>query len=109
MNSTRFNSTNYINPNGLDRIIEFYTRDSTKFFLKGLSDLTYDSMTSKWIATCTSGSINIYEGIVLTIPAPKILELQGNYQNYLPDSFVDRLKSVQYSSRSVNCSNLNRN
>jgi predicted NAD/FAD-dependent oxidoreductase len=99
MNSDRSSSTNYINPNGLDRIIEYYTRDSARFFSKGLTDLSYDVMDNKWVATCTSGSINTYEGVVLTIPAPKVLEIQGNYRNYLPNSFLDRLMSVQYSSR----------
>jgi predicted NAD/FAD-dependent oxidoreductase len=99
MNPDRFKTTNYINPNGLDRIIEFFTENSNRFLSKELSTLSYDDADKKWIATCASGSTSSYDGIVLTIPAPKVLQLQGNYRNYLPDLLLEKLATVQYSSR----------
>jgi protoporphyrinogen oxidase len=91
---------NYVSPNGLDQIIESFTRDDTfRSFSRELTHLSFDPSSMKWNATCSSGLIETFDGIILTIPTTNLLQLRGNYSELLPDRFLDKLKSTRYSSR----------
>lgn len=99
MNTDRSNALNYISPRGLDKLIEHYAGDSFLHFSRELSSLSFDSNSQKWTALCQNNISDEYDGVVLTIPAPNILQLQGNFTSLVPASFIQQLHRTQYSSR----------
>jgi renalase len=91
----------YVAPAGMSSIAKHFMKDSrsdVKFGQK-LTNLTMDGET--WSATTESGESVSFDAVVLTQPAPQILELPGAVAEILASQSDVRaeLEKVEYSSR----------
>ncbi len=98
MNQERKSAINYVNTSGLSQLIEHYLEDSNVSLSRELESLDYDETKSCWIAQSNSQS-EIFDGVILTVPASKVLKIRGNFLDFLPQNARSTLSSVQYSSR----------
>uniref|UniRef100_A0A8C8SDA0 Renalase, FAD dependent amine oxidase n=1 Tax=Pelusios castaneus TaxID=367368 RepID=A0A8C8SDA0_9SAUR len=92
-------SRNFVTPQGISSIVKHYLTESgaevfyehhvTHIYLRG----------GKWEVCKKTGSPEQFDIVVLTIPVPQILQLQGDIVNIIKESQKQQLESVSYSSR----------
>ncbi|XP_037761646.1 renalase isoform X4 [Chelonia mydas] len=93
-------SHNFVTPQGISSIVKHYLTESagadvfyehhvTQIYLRG----------GKWEVCKKTGSPEQFDIVVLTIPVPQILQLQGDIVNIIKESQKQQLESVSYSSR----------
>ncbi|KAF1573759.1 UNVERIFIED_CONTAM: Renalase, partial [Eudyptes pachyrhynchus] len=90
---------NFVAPQGFSSVIKYYLKKSgaevslkhcvTQIHLKD----------NKWEVSTDTGSAEQFDLVILTMPAPQILELQGDIVNLISERQREQLKSVSYSSR----------
>ncbi|KAM7169173.1 renalase isoform 4-T4 [Macrochelys suwanniensis] len=96
---TEEDSHNFVTPQGISSIVKHYLTESgadvfyehhvTQIYLRG----------GKWEVCKKTGSPEQFDIVVLTIPVPQILQLQGDIVNIIKESQKQQLESVSYSSR----------
>ncbi|XP_074855626.1 renalase isoform X2 [Carettochelys insculpta] len=92
-------SQNCVTPQGISSIVKHYLTESgadvfyehhvTHIYLRG----------GTWEVCKKTGSPEQFDIVVLTIPVPQILQLQGDIVNIIKESQKQQLESVSYSSR----------
>ncbi|XP_036428913.1 renalase isoform X1 [Colossoma macropomum] len=93
-------SLNYVTPSGVSSIVKHYLKESagaevcfghhvTHVYCRG----------SGWEVCRKGGSPEQFDVVVLTMPVPQILQLQGDIGSLLKDSERQKLEAVSYSSR----------
>ncbi|GAB1302331.1 Renalase [Apodemus speciosus] len=76
---------NFVAPNGFSSIIKYYLKKSgVKVFLKQC--VTHINLKdSKWQVSTDAGSAEQFDIVILTMPAPQILGLQGDIENLISE------------------------
>ncbi|KAF4521615.1 hypothetical protein B566_EDAN006657 [Ephemera danica] len=94
----------YVAPNGMSSIAKHFVQDSNCHvkFNHHVSAISQNG-DSKWVVQTLSGTEEMFDAVVLTMPVPQILQLQGDVADILGSNknaaISDGLKTVKYSSR----------
>ncbi|XP_042313743.1 renalase isoform X2 [Sceloporus undulatus] len=91
---------NFVTPQGTSSIVKHYLKESAG------ADIFYDRQVThiylrdgKWEVCVNTGSSDQFDVVILTMPVPQILQLQGDIVNLINKSQRQQLESVSYSSR----------
>ncbi|XP_062833553.1 renalase isoform X3 [Anolis carolinensis] len=91
---------NFVTPQGISSIVKHYLKKSAG------ADIFYDHQVTqlylrdgKWEVCVNTGSSVQFDVVILTMPVPQILQLQGDIGNLINKSQRQQLESVSYSSR----------
>ncbi|XP_018414257.1 PREDICTED: renalase [Nanorana parkeri] len=92
-------SYNLVTPHGVSSIVKHYLSQSG-------SDVCYERHVTqinlrdgKWEVSCKSGSPEAFDVVVLTMPVPQILQLEGDIGKLINENQRQKLETVSYSSR----------
>uniref|UniRef100_A0A8C4U1J4 Renalase, FAD dependent amine oxidase n=1 Tax=Falco tinnunculus TaxID=100819 RepID=A0A8C4U1J4_FALTI len=92
-------SCNYMAPQGISSVVKYYLKQSG-------ADVFYEQLVTciclrdgKWEVSRKMGPPEQFDIVILTIPVPQILQLQGDIVNIINESQKQQLESVSYSSR----------
>ncbi|KAI5627249.1 renalase isoform X1 [Silurus asotus] len=92
-------TVNYITPSGTSSIVKYYLKESGAEVLFG-HQLTHVYRRGQcWEVHRKEGSPEQFDVVVLTMPIPQILQLQGDIGSLLRESERQKLEDVSYSSR----------
>ncbi|KAK2169433.1 hypothetical protein LSH36_10g12015 [Paralvinella palmiformis] len=91
----------FVSPHGIYSVIEYYLKKAeARLEMKHhLKEIHQEN--SHYVVKTSDGTIKAFDGVILTMPVPDILQLEGIIPKILdqrPD-VRERLKAVQYSSR----------
>ncbi|XP_021048424.1 renalase [Mus pahari] len=90
---------NFVAPQGFSSIIKYYLKKSgAEVFLKHCVT-RINLKDNKWEVSTDTGSTEQFDLVLLTMPAPQILELQGDIVNLISERQRQQLTAVSYSSR----------
>lgn len=93
---------NFVTPYGMSSVVKCFLKKAEINEICFEHHITEISQVSnKWFVRTTSGTKNYFDIIILTMPVPQILELEGNIKNILSENsnILTDLQSVEYSSR----------
>ncbi|KAM6390585.1 LOW QUALITY PROTEIN: renalase [Pluvialis apricaria] len=92
-------SCNYVAPQGISSVVKYYLKQSG-------ADVFYEQHVTcislrdgKWEVSRKMGPPEQFDIVILTMPVPQILQLQGDIVNIINESQKQQLESVSYSSR----------
>ncbi|XP_069652039.1 renalase isoform X2 [Haliaeetus albicilla] len=92
-------SCNYVAPQGMSSVVKYYLKQSG-------ADVFYEQHVTcislrdgKWEVSRKMGPPEQFDVVVLTMPVPQILQLQGDIVNIINGSQRQQLESASYSSR----------
>ncbi|KAM5140734.1 renalase isoform 2-T2 [Mantella aurantiaca] len=92
-------SYNLVTPHGVSSIVKHYISQSG-------ADVCYERHVTqinlkdgKWEVSCKSGSSEAFDVVVLTMPVPQILQLEGDIGGLINENQRQQLETVSYSSR----------
>ncbi|NXM67063.1 RNLS Renalase, partial [Serilophus lunatus] len=92
-------SCNYVAPQGISSVVKYYLKQSG-------AEVSYEQHVThiclrggKWEVSRKVGPPEQFDVVILTIPVPQILQLQGDIVNIINESQKQQLQSVSYSSR----------
>lgn len=89
---------NFMTPLGINSIVKHYFNKADVDVQFGVSCSAIDRKDNKWNVTAENDQSSTFDAVVVTIPVPQLLNLQGNVQDLLA-KYRENLQSVQYSSR----------
>ncbi|XP_006880380.1 PREDICTED: renalase [Elephantulus edwardii] len=91
--------SNFVAPRGVSSIIKHYLKESGAevCFRHCVTGITLRN--DKWEVSREAGSPELFDFVVLTMPVPEILQLQGDMRNLISECQRQQLESVSYSSR----------
>ncbi|KAM6203354.1 renalase isoform 2-T2 [Sarcoramphus papa] len=92
-------SCNYVAPQGISSVVKYYLKQSG-------ADVVYEQYVThislrdgKWEVSRKMGPPEQFDIVILTMPVPQILQLQGDIVNIINESQKQQLESASYSSR----------
>ncbi|XP_042545277.1 renalase isoform X3 [Dipodomys spectabilis] len=90
---------NFVAPQGISSIIKHYLKKSGAevYFRQCVTRINLCN--NKWEVTKETGSQESFDLVVLTMPVPQILQLQGDIVDIISECQRQQLESVSYSSR----------
>nr|XP_033796117.1 renalase isoform X2 [Geotrypetes seraphini] len=89
----------YVTPCGVSAVVKHYLKQSGAeiFYEHHVTEINLRD--AKWEVCRKSGSSEWFDVVVLTMPTPQILELQGDIGKLIKKSQKQQLEAVTYSSR----------
>ncbi|XP_067858638.1 renalase [Heptranchias perlo] len=88
---------NYVAPQGISSIVKYYLSDSEVLYDR---HVTYINLKEgKLEVGSKSGPSEMFDAVVLTMPVPQTLQLQGHIKTFINESQRQRLEVASYSSR----------
>ncbi|XP_004369960.1 renalase [Trichechus manatus latirostris] len=91
--------SNFVAPQGVSSIIKHYLKESGAEVCFRRCVTQINLRNDKWEVSWETGSPEQFDFVVLTMPVPEILQLQGDIQNLISECQRQQLESVSYSSR----------
>ncbi|XP_048362066.1 renalase isoform X2 [Sphaerodactylus townsendi] len=90
---------NFVTPQGISSIVKHYLNNSGAeiFFEHRVTEICLKD--GKWEVCNSTGLLDQFDIVILTVPVPQILQLQGDIANIINRSQRQQLESVNYSSR----------
>ncbi|XP_042719056.1 renalase [Lagopus leucura] len=92
-------SCDYVAPQGISSVVKYY-------LLQSDADVCYERHVThlslrdrKWEVSSKMGSPELFDVVILTMPVPQILQLQGDIVNIINERQKQQLESASYSSR----------
>ncbi|NWQ81759.1 RNLS Renalase, partial [Columbina picui] len=93
-------SCNYMAPQGISSVVKYYLKQSAGADVIYEQHVTRISLCDgKWEVSRKVGPPEQFDIVILTMPVPQILQLQGDLLNLINGSQKQQLESVSYSSR----------
>ncbi|XP_028402155.1 renalase-like isoform X2 [Dendronephthya gigantea] len=99
------NNEDFMAPNGINSVVKYFFSSSDakiklNTFCREINLTCQNKETSKhvWTVTTKDGNSEEFNGVILTIPVPQILQLNGTFQDVLKN-YQSELQQVEYSSR----------
>ncbi|XP_054428781.1 renalase [Pteronotus mesoamericanus] len=91
--------SNFVAPQGISSIIKHYLKESGAdiYFRQCVTQINLRN--DKWEVSKETGSPEQFDIVVLTMPVPQILQLQGDIADLISECQRQQLESVSYSSR----------
>lgn len=93
------NSHNFISPNGTGHIVKHFLQQSEAEVQLQRHVTRVSRRSACWEVEFSEGQSEAFDAVVLTMPVPQILQLQGDINNCLSQQQGALLSQVQYSSR----------
>lgn len=90
---------NFVAPQGVSSIIKHYLKESGADICFRQCVTQINLRNDKWEVSKETGSPEQFDIVVLTMPVPQILQLQGDITNLISERQRQQLESVSYSSR----------
>ncbi|XP_068025296.1 renalase isoform X1 [Melanerpes formicivorus] len=92
-------SCNYMAPQGMSSLVKYYLKQSgAEVFYE--HDVTAISLRGgEWEVSRKMGPAERFDVVILTMPVPQILQLQGDIADLIQESQRQQLEAVSYSSR----------
>ncbi|XP_051473025.1 renalase isoform X2 [Apus apus] len=92
-------SCNYVAPQGISSIVKYYLKQSGAdvFYEQHVTHISLRD--GKWEVSRKTGPPEQFDIVILTMPVPQILQLQGDIVNIISESQKQQLESASYSSR----------
>ncbi|XP_059518726.1 renalase isoform X2 [Myotis daubentonii] len=90
---------NFVAPQGVSSIIKHYLKESGAAICFRQCVTQINLRNDKWEVSKETGSPEQFDIVVLTMPVPQILLLQGDIMNLISECQRQQLESVSYSSR----------
>ncbi|XP_005153776.1 renalase isoform X4 [Melopsittacus undulatus] len=92
-------SCNYVAPQGISSVVKYYLKQSGAdvFYEQHVTHISLRD--GKWEVSRKTGPPELFDIVILTMPVPQILSLQGDIVNIINESQKQQLESVSYSSR----------
>ncbi|XP_075072498.1 renalase isoform X2 [Mixophyes fleayi] len=92
-------SYNLVTPRGVSSIVKYYLNQSGAdvFYERHVTQINLRD--GRWEVCRKSGSPEAFDVVVLTMPVPQILQLQGHIGKLIKESQRRQLEAVSYSSR----------
>ncbi|XP_043783017.1 renalase isoform X2 [Cervus elaphus] len=90
---------NFVAPHGVSSIVNHYLKQSGADICFRQRVTQINLRNNKWEVSRETGSSEQFDVIVLTMPAPQILQLRGDITNLISECQRQQLESVSYSSR----------
>ncbi|XP_076195630.1 renalase isoform X2 [Aptenodytes patagonicus] len=92
-------SCNYMAPQGISSVVKFYLKQSGAdvFYEQHVTHISLRD--GKWEVSRKMGPTEQFDIVILTMPVPQILQLQGDIVNIINESQKQQLQSASYSSR----------
>ncbi|XP_078422081.1 renalase isoform X1 [Cetorhinus maximus] len=88
---------NYVAPQGTSSIVKHYLADSDVFYNH---HVTHINLKEGKLEVCSvSTPSEMFDAVVLTMPVPQILQLQGHIETLISESQRQQLEAASYSSR----------
>uniref|UniRef100_A0A8C3MS38 Amine oxidase domain-containing protein n=1 Tax=Geospiza parvula TaxID=87175 RepID=A0A8C3MS38_GEOPR len=95
----REGSRNFVAPQGISSVVKYYLEQSG-------AEVSYEQQVThislrdgRWEVSRKAGPPEQFDVVILTMPVPQILQLQGDIVNIINASQKQQLESVSYSSR----------
>ncbi|XP_059707050.1 renalase isoform X5 [Haemorhous mexicanus] len=95
----REGSCNFVAPQGISSVVKYYLEQSG-------ADVSYEQQVTdislrdgRWEVSRKAGPPEHFDVVILTMPVPQILQLQGDIVSIINESQKQQLESVSYSSR----------
>ncbi|XP_074400629.1 renalase isoform X5 [Zonotrichia albicollis] len=95
----REGSRNFVAPQGISSVVKYYLEQSG-------AEVSYEQHVThislrdgRWEVSRKAGPPEQFDVVILTMPVPQILQLQGDIVNIINESQKQQLESVSYSSR----------
>ncbi|NXY83753.1 RNLS Renalase, partial [Alcedo cyanopectus] len=93
-------SCNYVAPQGISSVVKYYLKQSAGADVCYEHHVTHISLRDgKWEVSRKMGPPEQFDVVILTMPVPQILQLQGDIVTIINESQKQQLESVSYSSR----------
>ncbi|XP_020830614.1 renalase [Phascolarctos cinereus] len=90
---------NFVAPQGISSIVKHYLKESGVEVSYGHRVTEIYLKDDKWEVHKEVGGSELFDIIILTMPVPQILQLQGDIKNLISESQKRQLASVRYSCR----------
>ncbi|XP_051002303.1 renalase [Acomys russatus] len=90
---------NFVAPQGMSSILKHYLKESGAEVLLKQHVTQINLRDNKWEVSRDIGSPEQFDLVILTMPTPQILGLQGDIVNIISECQRQQLASVSYSSR----------
>ncbi|KAM9282128.1 renalase [Cariama cristata] len=92
-------SCNYMAPQGISSVVKYYLEKSGAdvFYEQHVTHISLQD--GKWEVSRKMGLPEQFDIVILTMPVPQILQLQGDIVNIINESQKQQLESASYSSR----------
>ncbi|KAM6130137.1 renalase [Phoenicopterus ruber ruber] len=92
-------SCNYVAPQGISSVVKYYLKQSGAdvFYEQHVTHISLRD--GKWEVSRKMGPPEQFDIVILTMPVPQILQLQGDIVNIINESQKQQLESASYSSR----------
>uniref|UniRef100_A0A4X2JZL4 Renalase, FAD dependent amine oxidase n=2 Tax=Vombatus ursinus TaxID=29139 RepID=A0A4X2JZL4_VOMUR len=90
---------NFVAPQGISSIVKHYLKESGVEVSYGHRVTEIYLKDDKWEVHKEAGGSELFDIIILTMPVPQILQLQGDIKNLISESQKQQLTSVRYSCR----------
>ncbi|XP_069467380.1 renalase isoform X2 [Ambystoma mexicanum] len=92
-------SRNFVTPKGVSSIVKHFLKESgaAVFYEHHVTQINLRE--GKWDVSRKSGSSEQFDVVLLTIPVPQILQLEGDIVNLINENQKQQLEAVSYSSR----------
>ncbi|XP_036383685.1 renalase isoform X1 [Megalops cyprinoides] len=91
---------NFVTPKGVSSIVKHYLRESAGAEVCYEHHVTHiHQRGAGWEVRRAGGAAEQFDAVVLTMPVPQILQLQGDVSSLIDESQRQRLETVSYSSR----------
>ncbi|XP_004440048.1 PREDICTED: renalase [Ceratotherium simum simum] len=90
---------NFVAPHGISSIIKHYLKESGADISFRQCVTQINLRNNKWEVSKETGSPEQFDLVVLTMPVPQILQLQGDITSLISERQRQQLESVSYSAR----------
>ncbi|XP_028651262.1 renalase isoform X2 [Erpetoichthys calabaricus] len=91
-------SLNFVSPCGVSSIVRHYLKESAEVFYN--YHVTHINLkNNKWEVYRKGSILEYFDAVVLTMPVPQILHLQGNFLQLIDETQKLKLEAGSYSSR----------
>ncbi|XP_015721691.1 renalase [Coturnix japonica] len=92
-------SCDYVAPQGISSVVKYYLRQSGAdvFYEHHVTHISLRG--GKWEVSRKMASPELFDVVILTMPVPQILQLQGDIVNIINERQKQQLESAHYSSR----------
>ncbi|XP_055932525.1 renalase-like isoform X2 [Argiope bruennichi] len=88
----------FICPSGSGSLVKYFLKKAGCEILFGHKVIKINPSNEKWETLCENGASHAFDAVVLTIPVPQILQLDGLIPHVERDQ-IEKLKAVKYCSR----------
>ncbi|XP_037547238.1 renalase [Nematolebias whitei] len=90
---------NYVTPRGMSSVVKHFLSESGAdlFFERHVTGLYRHG--ASWEVERKAGGSETFDAVILTMPVPQILQLQGDLETLISDQQRQQLDCVRYSSR----------